>query len=209
MMSSIVEIGKGSLLSLFGAWSKSTTAQLGLGCCRLNVRFSARVLGRGRPSQMREQAVVMPQKEGSSECDDPSELPSGGESLKVGWSNLFVRGLGFVVIGTPLHITAPLLCPGAAWREGFRVSTFSMGLILRRLLCGESKNINCWSLTASVLNLFSTSTHLSSHTFLFPGQRLCVSSGCSSSGPVSQRGRWFLTQSSNSYIWTGWLLLNP
>lgn len=153
MMSCMVEMGNGSLLSLLGAWSKSTTGQLSLGRLRLNARFSARVLGGGSPSQIREQAVVMPQKEGSSECEDPSELPSDGESLNIGWSNLFVRGVGFVVTGTPLHTTPPLHSSAAAWKEGFRVSTLSMGFILRRLL------------------------------FLLAEQRLCVSSACSISGP--------------------------
>lgn len=137
----VVEMGNNSLLSLRGAWSKSTTAQLGLGRLRLNARFSARVLGGGTPSQIRLQAVVMPQKVGSSECEDPSELPSDGESLNIGWSNLFARGVGFVVTGTPLHTTAPLHSSGGAWKEGFSVSTFSIGFILRRLLCG-GKNFN-------------------------------------------------------------------
>lgn len=140
MMSCMVEMGSGSLLTLLGAWSKSTTVQLGLGRLRLNARFSARVLGGGSPSQIRLQAVVMPQKEGSSECEDPSELTSDGESLNIGWSNLFVRGVGFVVTGTPLHTTPPLHSSGAAWKEGFRVSTFSKGFILRRRLCvGKSQ----------------------------------------------------------------------
>lgn len=139
MMSCMVEMGNGSLSPLLGAWSKSTTAQLGLGRLRLNARFSARVLGGGSPSQIRLQAVVMPQKEGSSECEDPSELPSDGESLNIGWSNLCARGVGFVVTGMPLHTTAPLHSSGAAWKEGFRVSTFSMGFILRRLFCVGKK----------------------------------------------------------------------
>lgn len=135
MMSCMVEMGDSSPLSLWGAWRKSTTAQLGLGRLRLIARFPDRVLGGGRPSQTREQTVVMPQKEGSSEWEDVSELPSDGESLKVGWSNVFIRGVGFVVIGTLLHTTSPLHSSGAVWKEGFRVSTFSMCLSLRRLLC--------------------------------------------------------------------------
>ena len=134
MMSCMVEMGNCSLLSLLWPWSKST-AQLGLGRLRLDARFSARVLGGGSPSQIRLQAVVMPQKEGSSECEDPSELPSDGESLNIGWSNLFVKGEGLVMTGTPLHTTPPLYSSGEAWKEGFRVSTFSKGFILRRLLC--------------------------------------------------------------------------
>ncbi len=137
MMSCMVDMGNGSLLSLLGAWSKSTTGQLGLRRLRLDARLSARVLGGGCPSQIRVQAVVMPQKEGSSECDDPSELPSDGESLNIGWSKLFVRGVGFVVTGPPLHTTPPLHSSGAAWNEGFKVSTFSTGFSLRRLLCVE------------------------------------------------------------------------
>lgn len=78
----MVEMGISSTLR--GIWIRSTTAQLGLGRPRLNARFSARVLGCGSPSQIRLQAVVMPQKEGSSECEDPSELPSDGESLNIG-----------------------------------------------------------------------------------------------------------------------------
>lgn len=147
MMSCMVEIGNGSLLSLFGAWSKSNTMQLGLGRLRLDARFSARVLGGGSPSQIRVQTVVMPQKDRSSECEDPSELPSDGESLNMGWSNLFVKGVGFVVTGTPLHLNPPLHSSGVAWKEGFRVSTFSMGFILRRLLCvgkcsGDRTSVN-------------------------------------------------------------------
>ncbi|TNN81480.1 hypothetical protein EYF80_008252 [Liparis tanakae] len=84
MMSCMVEMCTGWLLSLRGTGSKSTPAQLGLGRPRLNARFSARVFGGGSPSQIRLQAVVMPQKEGSSECEDPSELPSDGESLNNG-----------------------------------------------------------------------------------------------------------------------------
>lgn len=200
MISRMVEICNGSHLPLSGAWSKSTTEQLGFERLRLEARFSARVLGGGSPSQILVQAAAIPQNDGSSECEDPSELPSDGESLNMGRSNLLARGVGFVVTGTPLHITPPLHSSGVAWKEGLRVSTFSMGLILRRLLCvrnGETDHL----LTAvyQLQQLFKTNIscctaiNFPSHTFLFAGQRLSVSSACSISGPVRQRMRLIFT----------------
>lgn len=78
----------------------------------------------------------MPQKEGSSECEDPSELPSDGESLNTGGSSLFVRGAGCEVWGTPLHRIPPLNSFGLTCKDAaFNVSTLSMGFTLRRLFC--------------------------------------------------------------------------
>lgn len=109
--------------------------QLGFGRLRLDARFSARVLGGGSPSHIRVHAVAMPQKDSSSECEDPSELPSDGESLNIGCISFFVKDAGCLVTGTPLHLTPPLHSSGVVWEEGFRVSTLSMDFILRRLLC--------------------------------------------------------------------------
>lgn len=108
MMSSMVEICSSLLLSFFGAGRKSITAHPGLGRLRLDARFSVRLLGGATPSQILLQDVAMPQKEGSSECEDPSELPSDGESLNAGGSNLSVRGAGFEVTGAPLQRIPPL-----------------------------------------------------------------------------------------------------
>lgn len=135
MMSSMVEICSSLVLSFFGAWRKSITAHPGLGRLRLDARFSVRLLDRAPPSQILLQDVAMPQKEGSSECEDPSELPSEGESLNAAGSSLFVRGAGFEVKGTPLHRTPPLHSFGVTWKDGLKVSTFSRGFILRRLFC--------------------------------------------------------------------------
>lgn len=77
----------------------------------------------------------MPQKEGSSEWEDPSELPSDGESLNTGGSNLLVRGAGMEVTGTPLHRDPPLHSFGFTCKDGLNVSTVSVGFILRRLFC--------------------------------------------------------------------------
>lgn len=103
--------------------------QPGLGRLRLDARFSARLLGGERPSQIREQGAVMPQKEGSSEREDASELPSDGESLKAG------RRSCLVGTGTTWRPTDPLHSSGAAWSQGFSVSTLSRAFILRRLRC--------------------------------------------------------------------------
>lgn len=92
MMSSMVEICSSLRSSLFGARRKSITAHPGLGRLRLEARFSVWLLGGRAPSQILLQVLAMPQKEGSSECEDPSELPSDGESLNTGGGNLFARG---------------------------------------------------------------------------------------------------------------------
>lgn len=114
MMSSMVEICSSFPLSFFGACRKSITAYPGLGRLRLDARFSVRLLGGGTESQILLQEVAMPQKEGSSEWEDPSELPSDGESLNTGGSNLLVRGAGIEVTGAPLHRDPPLHSFGGA-----------------------------------------------------------------------------------------------
>lgn len=97
--------------------------------------MSVWLLGGCTPSQILLQVVAKPQKEGSSEWEDPSELPSDGESLNTGGSNLFVRGAGFKVGGTPLHRIPPLKSFGLTCKDAVNVSTFSMGFTLRRLFC--------------------------------------------------------------------------
>lgn len=134
--------GAGSLSSLRGAWSKSTTAQAGFRRLRLSARFSACVFTGGSPSQILEQADLMPQKDGSSDWEDPSELPSDGESLNTGWSKCFMSGAAWAVTSPRLRPTAPLHSSGADWKQGFSVSTRSGGFSLRRRLCvwrGEKK----------------------------------------------------------------------
>lgn len=84
------------------------TAHPGLGRLRLDARFSVRLLGGATGSQILLQDAAMPQKEGSSEWEDPSELPSDGESLNTGGRNRLVRGAGMAVTGTPLHTEPPL-----------------------------------------------------------------------------------------------------
>lgn len=80
----------------------------------------------------------MPQNEGSSECEDPSELPSDGESLKEGSSNCLVRTVGFLEAGAPLH-AAPLQSSGADFAETCSASTLSSNFDFRRLLCEGDK----------------------------------------------------------------------
>lgn len=140
-MSSMVEICSSLRLSFFGAGRKSITAHPGLGRLRLEARISVWLLGGRTPSQILLQVVAIPQKEGSSECEDPSELPSDGESLNTGGPNLFVRGAGFEVWGVPLHRIPPLNSFGLMCKDALNVSTFSIGFTLRRLFC-VGKNIS-------------------------------------------------------------------
>lgn len=84
---------------------------------------------------MRVHAVVMPQKGSSSECEEPSELPSDGESLNAGGISLCVRSAGCWTAGAPLHLAPPLHSSAAERKEALTVSTLSRDLTLRRLLC--------------------------------------------------------------------------
>lgn len=150
----MVQICSSLLLSFFGAWTKSITAHPGLGRLRLDARLSVRLLGGATPSHILLQDVAMPQKEGSSECD-PSELPSDGESLNAGGSNLCVRGAGSEVTAAPLHRIPPLYS-----KDGLRVSTFSTGFILRRLFCGGKQEVEGRLATVHRLQLGLTLTQL-------------------------------------------------
>lgn len=108
----------------------------------MEARFSVWLLAGRTPSQILLQVVAMPQKEGSSECEEPSEspeLPSEGESLNTGGSNLFVRGAGFEVWATPLHRIPPFNSFGLTCKDAVNVSTFSVGLTLRRFFCVGEK----------------------------------------------------------------------
>lgn len=68
MMSCVAEMDNVLLLSRCGTRRKSTTAQAGLGRPRLIALFSARrVFGGDRPWHRREQALSIPQRDGSSE----------------------------------------------------------------------------------------------------------------------------------------------
>lgn len=117
---------------LSGGRSKSPTVQLLFGRLRLNARLSARVLGGERLSHTAEQAEGMPQKDGSSDWDEPSELPSDRES---GWRSWTGRDLAAGPAGLP---AALLHSSAAAWQEGLRVSTLSTAFILRRLCCAPT-----------------------------------------------------------------------
>lgn len=135
MMPSMVEICSSWRFSFLGAWRKSMTAHPGLGRLRLDARFSVWPLGGRAPSQSLPQVAAMPQKEGSSECEDPSELPSDGESLNRGGSNLLVRGAGSEGRGAPLHTIPPLNSLGLTCKDARSVSTFSTSFTFRRLFC--------------------------------------------------------------------------